>query len=52
MEVGTLKRIEARQWKMFVSLVQRNERTMNSAPTVLRRKKFIVLAAVKQSEKN
>ena len=52
MEVGQLKRIEARQWNLFLSLVQRNERTMNNAPTVLRRKKFIVLAAVKQFEKN
>ena len=29
-----------------------NERTVHNAPTVLRRKKFIVLAAVKPSEKN
>ena len=29
-----------------------NERTVHNARTVLRRKKFIVLAAVKQSDKN
>ena len=33
------------------SLVQRNERTMNNAPAVLRHEKSIALAAMEQSEK-
>ena len=35
-----------------LSLVQRNKHTMNNAPAVLHHEKFIVLAAVKQSEQD